>query len=262
MVGKPEPSRIVSLVPAITETLFAIGAGASVVGVSDYCDAPPEAAELPHLGSWLNPSWEKLVALSPTLVLTERDAAAPIGRLRAVAPARELAWLSLDDVRKSIGELGELTGHQREAQKLAASLVEVLSRAPPPDAPRVLLTLADLPGKLENVWFIQDNSLHGAALRAAGGRNAISGPITGSARLSLEQVLEVDPDLVIMLVRREQPSSELSGRFLRDWQKLNPLRAVLKGKVGVLMGPNLHRTGPSILEFVTQLRGEIQLLTR
>src|SRR6266446_6208985 len=61
--------RIVSLAPSVTETLFAVGAGADVVGVSQYCDYPPQVRDLPRVGSFLTPNLEAIIALRPTLVV-------------------------------------------------------------------------------------------------------------------------------------------------------------------------------------------------
>src|SRR5271169_1846339 len=61
--------RIVSLAPSVTEDLFALGAGPQVVGVSQYCDYPPQVRELPRVGSFLTPNLEAIIALRPTLVV-------------------------------------------------------------------------------------------------------------------------------------------------------------------------------------------------
>ena len=95
-----------------------------------------------------------------------------------MGPTRLLPWLSLTDVIESTRELGRLTGRAKEADDLAARLGERLTVAPPVNAPRVLLVIGYRPGKLDEVWFIRDNSLHGAALQAAGARNAVFTPRT------------------------------------------------------------------------------------
>ncbi|MGH8011975.1 MAG: helical backbone metal receptor, partial [Candidatus Binataceae bacterium] len=61
--------RIVSLDPAVTETIFALGAGKELVGVSQYTDYPPQAVKLPKVGTFLTPNIEAIVALRPTLII-------------------------------------------------------------------------------------------------------------------------------------------------------------------------------------------------
>src|SRR5258705_13701535 len=68
----PAAKRIISLAPNLTETLFALGAGSEVVGVTTFCKYPPEAARIEKVGNFLNPNYEKIVDLKPTLILAEQ----------------------------------------------------------------------------------------------------------------------------------------------------------------------------------------------
>ena len=80
------PRRIVSLIPATTELLFAIGAGPAVVGRTEWCDYPAEAAKVPNLGDGINPNVEAVLASRPDLVILYNSAqnAAIAGRLRTL----------------------------------------------------------------------------------------------------------------------------------------------------------------------------------
>ena len=109
--GRPDPSRIVSLAPAITETLFAIGAGDRVVGVSDYCNDPPEVARLARVGTSITPSFERIARLEPTLIVTEKNASSRGHELDRLAPTFALSWLTLDEIVAGIRKLGRLSGH-------------------------------------------------------------------------------------------------------------------------------------------------------
>jgi len=117
--------RIVSLAPSVTETLFAIGAGPEVVGVSQYCDYPPEVVKLPKVGSFLTPNMEAIVGLRPGLIIG----------LETSANAREIHALqrmgyrilltnddSLEGIEDGIRTIGEGTGHVRQALELLNSL--------------------------------------------------------------------------------------------------------------------------------------------
>ena len=95
--GKIDGARIVSLSPSMTETLFAIGAGERLVGVSDYCNYPAEAAKRPHVGTGLTPSYEAIARLAPTLIVSENNANVRAHELRALAPTLLLPWLSLSE---------------------------------------------------------------------------------------------------------------------------------------------------------------------
>jgi iron complex transport system substrate-binding protein len=251
--------RIVSLAPAITETLFVIGAGSSVVGVSDYCDRPPVVRTLPKVGSGITPNYEALARLRPTLILTEQTRSTQLERLRAIAPARALPWLSLQQVAAGIAEIGRLTGKEQRAQTLAAELRQKLSRMPPPDAPRVLLVLGYTPGHLSEIWYVRDDSLHGAALRASGGKNAIDRAPAGAPRLSLDELIRIDPDMIVILPGAKVSAATRSA-YLGDFAKLDPLNAVKTGRISVLESAEPFASGPTILEFLERLAAELARL--
>jgi ABC-type Fe3+-hydroxamate transport system substrate-binding protein len=248
-------SRIVSLSPSITETLFAIGAAERVVGVSNYCTYPPQAATRPRVGTGLTPSYEAIARLAPTLVVTENNANVRAAELRALAPTLLLPWLSLAEIALSVRRLGAITGRQHEADALADRLSRRLGVLPPANGPRVLLVLGYDPSRLDEVWFIRKNSLHGAALHAALGRNAVDEAVTGLPRLSLQRVIELDPDIIILLVLERQRGDPLAA-----WRKLEPLRAVRDNRLSVIEAPEAFANGPRILDLTERLAREIERL--
>lgn len=248
--------RIVSLAPGITDTLFAIGAGSQVVARSDYCDYPPEVLRIPAVGTSLTPSYETILRLAPTLVLGEDNAAARVTELQAIARTRLLPWLSLSDVIESTRELGRLTGHTAKANELAKKMTERLAVPAPADAPRVLLVIGYRPGKLDEIWFIRDNSLHGAALRAAGARNAVPEAVSGLPRLSPERLIGIDPDAILVLAL----PGKAQGNQLDGFRKLSPLRAVTKNRLAVIEAPEAYVHGPRILTLVDRLEAALKNL--
>jgi ABC-type Fe3+-hydroxamate transport system substrate-binding protein len=255
------PVRIVSLSPSITEMLFAIGADESVVGVSDYCGYPPEARRRTRTGSALTPNYEAIARLRPTLMLTERIQDPRTEQLSAIAPTQVLPWLTLAEVVASTRKIGQLTGREALADPLADKLEQRLSRAPPVDAPRVLLVLGSNPGKLSDVWFVQRNSIHGAALAAAGARNAVDEDIHGAPNLSLERVIALNPDAVIILAVAEQLDPATEATYIADFTSL-PLDAGKRGMVQVLHGSAVRSTGPRILDFVEMLAPVVSKIAR
>ena len=225
--------RLVSLSPAITETLFAIGAGAELVGVSDYCDYPEEAKKLPRIGTALTPSYEAIVRLRPSLILTEAADSAPRRELTALGVTKFLPWLSLEDIVASTRLLGALTSHSEAASALAHKLWDGLAVAESANGPRVLVVLGESSGKLSEIYFIKRNSIHGAALRAAGARNAVDRDVSGVPRLSIEELLRLDPDAIVVLVAAT-PNGPDDAQILRDYQALEPLTARKNGRISVL----------------------------
>lgn len=254
--GQP---RLVSLSPALTETLFAIGAGELVVGVSDYCRHPEPAARLAKVGTSITPNYEAIVALAPSLIVTEAAVNARPSSLERLAPTATLPWLTLDDVVQSTRRLGKLTGRFDAAEALADDISRRLSVTPAQDAPRVLLVLGYGSDQLDEVWFIRRNSMHGAALRAAGARNAVARDVWGQPRLSLEQVIALDPDMVIVLLNERARQTE---RVERQWRQIEPLTAVQRGRVRVVFAPEAFSNGPRILKLVDRLKSELEAMGR
>lgn len=256
----PATRRLVSLSPPITETLFALGAGDQVVARSTWCSTPVEATRLPTVGSALEPALEDIVALRPTTILTEATMAGRTDQLTAIAPTEVLPWLSVSDLDASVRRLGALTGRVPEANALADRLVHTLGVTPPADAP-VALFLLGLDGiERGEVWFVKRNSLHGAALHAAGLRNAIDEDVSGAPSMSIERLIALDPPLVLVVLAEDRTPDEARA-LVREKLAALPLTAVRAGRVGAIAGPRTYDTGPGILTVAEQLRAEAAAAT-
>jgi ABC-type Fe3+-hydroxamate transport system substrate-binding protein len=241
--------RLISLTPAISETLFSLDAAAHLLAVSDYCKLPP-GLELPRVGSSLTPNYEAIARLRPSMILSDDSAGAKQRELMAIARCEVLPWLTLAEVVSSIQRLGQLVGRKEAADTLARDLDRRLTERPPRDAPRTLLLLSYDPDRPAELWFIKRNSLHGAALTAAGARNAVERDVKGLPRLSVEELLQLDPDVVLIL---DLPgaSPEQTRKTLTAFNALAPLRAVKQGHVAIVNGS--QSVGPGILQLVDAL---------
>lgn len=247
-----------ALAPALTETLAHLGAAAQQVGRSDWCALPADVARLPAVGSSLTPAFERIAALRPTHILLDASAGNQVDALRALAPVEVLPWLTVDEVVASSRRLGVLSGRVEAAEVLAHRLAK-LRVEPRADAPRVLLVLGDGGVPTTEVWFIRRNSLHGAALQAAGARNAVDEDVTGQPVLSVEALLKLDPPTVVVL-STAPASAELEARVKAAWGAMTPLRAVRDGRVTLVSGPGVLSTGPTILDTVESLRAALDRL--
>jgi ABC-type hemin transport system substrate-binding protein len=245
---------LVSLSPGITETLGALGALDRLVGRSDWCGLPEEASALPSMGSGLTPRLEAIAAVQPATVLVDGSVGTRLEDLRALAPVEVLPWLTRDEVIGSVRRLGVLTGQQAGAAALVARLQRALVVSPPTgEVARVLLVLGGEGLDGGEVWFVRRDSLHGAALHGAGARNAVDRDVVGAPQLSLEGVLALDPDAIVVLVQGEINEAGRAA-MVADWGRLSPLRAVQAQKVAVLAGPHTLSPGPTVLEVTERLR--------
>ena len=120
------PQRIVSLAPSNTEILFALGLADKLVGVTDYCNYPPEAEDKPSIGGFSTPNIEQVVALSPDLVLAtsiHQKQVIPNLEQRGIT-IFALAPKTLDEVLETITLVGEITDKKEEASKLVAGMAD------------------------------------------------------------------------------------------------------------------------------------------
>ena len=190
--------RIVSLIPATTELLFAVGAGASVVGRTAWCDYPAAASAVPNLGDGIAPNVEAVLATQPDLVLLYNSAqnAATASRLRALGiAALRLNTDALTDVDRVGRLLGALSGHAPQADSMASVFDTALAAAtgpPPARAPKVLLLVWEQPP-----MTIGGGSFLNELVERAGGRNLFADVRSTAGTVSIEAVAARDPDLIL-----------------------------------------------------------------
>ncbi|HSC89536.1 MAG TPA: helical backbone metal receptor [Polyangiaceae bacterium] len=246
--------RLVSLAPAVTETLERLGAGPQLVATSDFCR---ERSELPRVGTVFTPRLEAIAAARPTLILTTHVNGVSLAAIERLAPTLDLPWLTVTEVASSVRRLGIAASRSAEANALAARFERELGRPAPASGPRVLLLLDDASGAA-GYWYIKTNSLHGALLAAAGARNARPEPTEAAPRLSVEELLAVDPDAIVILGADEKPGPPA---LFAQLERLSPLRAVREHRLGQLRAARLLDSGPGLLDFVQPLRDEVQRIS-
>jgi iron complex transport system substrate-binding protein len=244
--------RIVSLIPASTELLFAIGAGSALVGRTAWCDFPPAASAVPNLGDGINPNVEAILATDPDLVILYNSAqhAAVARRLRDLGiPAVRLNTDALSDVPRVARLLGGLTSHRREADSMSAVFDTALASATVPATahrPKVLLLVWEQPP-----MTIGAGSFLHELVERAGGENLFADVTATAGVVSIEAVAARDPDL-IFTTSAAPPA--FAGR--PEWRVV---RAVRERHFLNVTGSEFERPGPrspaAIRELARRLRG-------
>jgi iron complex transport system substrate-binding protein len=246
----PAPSRIVSVVPAVTEMLFAMGAGPAVVGVSSYDKVPAETAALPKVGALIDPDFERILSLRPDLVIVYGTQTDFIARLqRASIPMFRYEHAGLPDITQTIRRLGARVGHDAEAERLAASIEHDLDsirrRVAGQPAVRTLLIFGREPGSLRGIYASGGVGFLHDLLVLAGGVDAFDDVRRQSVQISTEQVLARAPDAVIELHEAALSAASLAeSRAL--WRQLGAVPAVRNDRVYFLTGDFLTVPGPRI----------------
>ena len=243
-----EAHRIISIIPATTEMLFAMRAGDRLVAVGTYDHFPPEVERLPRVGALLDPDVERIITLRPDLVVlygTQSDLRSQLDR--AGIPYYPYVHRGLPDVAETIRSLGARVGLAREADTLAARLerqvVDVRTRVANRPRPKTLLVFGREPGSLRDiessggVGFLHD------MLEAAGGSDVFADIKQQSVETSTEMVLARAPEVIIELHYAQGRSRTVD---LAAWDALPSVPAVRNHHVYALQGDEFVIPGPRV----------------
>jgi ABC-type Fe3+-hydroxamate transport system substrate-binding protein len=246
---------VVSLIPATTEVLFAIGADSAVVGRTSYCDYPAAARAVPDLGDGIKPNIEAVVASRPDLVVLYNSGqnAAVVSRLRELGvEALRLNTDALASVPRVARILGRLTGRERAADSLAAVFDTALASATRPAGahrPKVLFLVWEQPP-----MTIGRGSFLNELVERAGGENLFADVAASSGVVSIEAVAARDPDLIFTTA--EGPSA-FAGR--PEWQVVPAVREKRFLRVN---GSEFNRPSPRSPMAIRELTAKLHPGTR
>lgn len=195
----PPPMRIVSLAPGVTETLFALGEGDSVVGVSQYCDYPAAATRLPKVGTFLTPNVEAIAALRPDLIIGPglSSSRREVRTLAAMGyPTMTVDDNSLDGIEQGIALIGARTGEQQAAHRLLGAIQthieEIHARLERTKPRTVVMLVGHQPMVAVGRGTFLDDLLH-----LAGGDNIADLSAQNWPRLSIEYIIAMRPEVIL-----------------------------------------------------------------
>ena len=240
-----KPTRIVSLAPSHTETLFALGLGDAVVGVTEYCNYPPEASERTQVGSFTTIDLELVVSLEPDLVLATTMHTADI------VPALQEHGLavfvidpqSISSVLEAILAIGEVTGQVDEAQALVAEMEARIDavRAAIGDSPTPTVFWELGP----DLFSAGPGSFVNDLILLAGGENVAADADSPWPQLTIEQILLKNPDVVVLADHNYGETAELVAER-PGW---SDLRAVQDGNIVEITNEDIvSRPGPRLVD--------------
>jgi iron complex transport system substrate-binding protein len=246
---KKFPQRIVSLSPAHTEILFALGLGDRVVGVTDYSDYPPEAATKQNVGSYDTPNIEQIVALEPDLVLASEEHQTEVAALESRGiTAVALNPTTVSMVLSTITLIGEITGQDREATAL---VTDMRARIDAIAAKTQSLTAAQKPRVFvviwhDPIWTVGSGTFHDELIKMAGGVN-MAGNLSGYTSISLENVITGNPQIIIAGVGMGEGTDQ-SLVFMQTDTRLSNVDARINNKVYGANMDIISRPGPRLME--------------
>ncbi len=249
------PQRIVSLAPNITEILFALDLGNKVVGVTRFCDYPPQALLKEKVGGMVDPSLEKIKSLNPDLIIAFRgNPISMITRLKSLGFPVFIfeTGSNLESLFLMIERVGLLTRKTTEAHSLVsalrqrsgaiqAALQSVTLR------PRVFLSLHGL-----GLWTCGKESYLNDLIRKAGGENVAGAIPKKWLRYNREQLVRDNPDVIIVLAKSQADYQTARDRLVKE-ADLPDLKAIRSGEIRFLDENVASRYGPRLVEALNQL---------
>lgn len=236
--------RVVALAPHITELLFAVGAGASVVATVDHADYPAEARQIPSLGSHQSISVEALLRFAPDLVVAwhSGNGSVLINRLRDLGlKVYASEPRTLPDIAETLRRLGHLTGNDAMAQAEARQFLNTFEALASTYRHRAPLRV------FYQVWHKPLTTLNGEHLisnviRLCGGRNVFSDVVPLAPRVNIEAVIRANPEVIIASGDPDDP-----GDWKTAWLQWPTIDAVRRERLHIINPDLLQRHTPRVL---------------
>lgn len=250
---EPPATRIVSLVPSLTELLFSLGVGKNVVGITRYCTEPAAVVDrLPRVGGTKNPNLAAIRALAPDLVVAnaEENRAADVEKLRHAGLRVFVSYpRRVRELPGLMRRLGQLTAAHAAAEQLAAELEERMARIHLGGHCRVFVPI------WRNPWMSVGADTFAADLLAlCGGQNVCASAPGRYPEVALEQVRDADPEVILL---PDEPY-RFERKHLPSLQPLAATRAWRRGAVYFIDGKALTWFGPRTAGAIRYLQGLLQ----
>jgi iron complex transport system substrate-binding protein len=245
-------ARIVSLVPSVTEMLFAIGADAQVAAVSSYDDFPPKVKTLPRVGALLDPDVERILSLRPDLVIvyvTQTDLQRQLARAGIrVFEYRHSGVAGIFDALQRLGPLvGRTAAADRVVRDLRSHLDRVRNAVKGLPRPRTLLVFERDPATLRGIYASGGRGFLNEVLGIAGAVNVFADVHREAVQPSNEMLLVRAPEVIIEVrATRLMTPSGASGEERKVWAPLRSIPAVRSGRIHALDGDYLVVPGPRL----------------
>lgn len=252
------PRRLVSLVPNVTEMLFAMGAGDRLVGVSSFDEYPPEVKKITRVGGLLDPDLERIFALRPDFAIiygSQRELEEQLRRAGIETfPYRHGGVADITRVMRALGaRLGIEAQAEAAARKIEAGLEDVRKGVAGRGRPRVLLVFGRERGALRGIYASGGVGFLHDLIEIGGGEDVFADVKRESVQASTELILSRAPDVILEIRGGEVLGPEAAAREAAAWSALPGIPAVRRHRVYVLSGQELVTPGPRIVQAAEQI---------
>ena len=247
--------RVISTSPAITEILFAIGAGDRVVGVTDFCNYPEQACRLPSIGGPLNPSTETWITLKPDLIIIQEDSKVIQKNAKIFEiPSLTVSVNNLNNILNSIQIIADSlhmpqAGHQL-AIKIKTKIESYRTHLKKIKPRQVLMLLSDTNDPSRDLYAVGRDTFLNELLTIAGGENVLPDTMARYPKVSKEYIIAKSPEIIIEVGPKSNLSKEETLARKKTWGKFSTLRAVKDDKLYFISADYILIPGPRLLNIL------------
>jgi iron complex transport system substrate-binding protein len=250
-----EAHRVISIIPATTEMLFAMGAGDRVIAIGNYDRYPPESQKLPRVGGLIDANVEQILQMRPDLVIVYATQTELKRRLeRANIAYYSYVHKGLADITQTIRTLGLRVGADAAGNALASRLEQELDdvrrRVAAQPRPKTLLVFGREPGSLRNIDASGGDGFLHDMLETAGGADVLADIHRQSVMMTTEMVLARAPDVIIEL---RYLKDAVNNADMSAWNRLSAVPAVKNHRVILLTGEEFVVPGPRVAQAVRRM---------
>ncbi len=251
--------RIIALSPAINETLYALGAGDEIIANTEYCNYPEASKSKPKVGGYFSPSLEKILILNPTIVIMQENNAALADKLQKLGIKTMVIKIdTYPSIRESFFQMGRYLHKEPLANKIVAQLDQKLFALKGIIKNKKILMVFGHNTNLSKPIFVSGQNLYfDDIINASGNHNALQSKRHGQPVLNLENILALNPDIIILLAPNTHALGLDQDALRSPWMKL-PINAVKYNRIYVEDKEYSSNPSQRLELFLDDMRGFLQ----
>ncbi len=247
-------ARIISLAPGITEIVFKLDLGDELVGITRYCDYPPETSKIKKIGGLIDLNLEMIISLKPDIIFHYPEHKKKLYILRNRVRLISVPHKNIKDLYRSINIIATEAGARSRGiiliKKIKKSLRDI-SNQPTKIKPRIMIVAARDPSSLRNMTIVGSGDYLNEILTISGAKNCYEGTLYYPS-VSLESVIKMDPDIIIEFSYFFKKKTKNS--IIKQWNKYPGISAVKRGKIYIISEQFWLRPGPRIIKIAEALK--------
>jgi len=260
VLGDSKCSRIITMAPSLTETVYELGLGDHLVGVSSYSNYPANALQVPRVGGLLDPNLEVILSSKPDIVFLLREQADLGKRLSKLGlVALTVHHGNISGILDSLTEIGDVCGVRERAdlkrRSLESRILSVEQRIANFSVPRVMMVVGvPEPGVgLGSMFVSGDDGFYHEMLELAGGRNAHPNKTVSIPMVSPESLMAINPEVIVHIATERQGADLTRQDLLEAWQGYSSIDAVSDSRIHLLSGSHVVVPGPRFIDTLEDL---------